>query len=62
MLFRLWGTGVGGFLYGEAARIMVEEVAQHLATPTTLLEVIFVLYETEAFQAFQEEVAAKGLA
>jgi O-acetyl-ADP-ribose deacetylase (regulator of RNase III) len=52
--FPALGTGVGGFPYEEAARIMVETTRQHLAGESCLEEVLFVLYDHEAFEAFQK--------
>lgn len=59
--FPALGTGVGGFPYEEAARIMVEEVAQHIMGQPRLEEIVFVLFGEEAYQAFQKEVEAKGV-
>lgn len=59
--FPALGTGVGGFPYHDAARIMVEAVAQHIKGQTSLEEIIFALFGQEAYQAFQKEVEAKGV-
>jgi O-acetyl-ADP-ribose deacetylase (regulator of RNase III) len=51
--FPALGTGVGGFPYDEAARIIVEAAREHLAGGSGLDEVLIVLYDHEAFEAFQ---------
>ena len=52
--FPALGTGVGGFSLDECARVMLDAVEAHAAAGTTSLEqVIFVLYDTPAYQAFQ---------
>jgi O-acetyl-ADP-ribose deacetylase (regulator of RNase III) len=56
--FPALGTGVGGFPYEDAARIMVESTRRHLAEGSCLEEVLFVLYDHEAFEAFQGQVEA----
>ncbi len=57
--FPALGTGVGGFPYEEAARIMTGEVEEHLAGETSLEEVVFVLYDAEAYAAFQKAVGER---
>ena len=52
--FPALGTGVGRVPYSEAARIMAEEVRKHLAGETSLEEVVFVLYDEEAYQTFEQ--------
>jgi O-acetyl-ADP-ribose deacetylase (regulator of RNase III) len=54
--FPALGTGVGGFPYAEAARIMIGATKQHLAAGSGLEEVLFVLYGDEAFEAFSSEL------
>lgn len=52
--FPALGTGVGGFSLEECARVMLDAVESHAATGTTSLEqVIFVLYDSRAYEAFQ---------
>jgi O-acetyl-ADP-ribose deacetylase (regulator of RNase III) len=52
--FPALGTGVGGFSMDECARVMLDAVEAHAAAGTTSLEqVVFVLYDTSAYQAFQ---------
>lgn len=46
------GTGVGGFPPEEAAKIMMQELKEHIDKQTTLKEVIFVGFNTELTQAF----------
>jgi len=48
------GTGIAGFPLRECAEIMLEETLRHLAGPTSLEKVCFVLFDDDAFQAFQE--------
>lgn len=54
--FPALGTGVGGFPYAEAGRIMLDEVTQHLAAGSSLEEVTFVLWGEEAQHAFQRVI------
>jgi len=56
MAFPALGTGVGGFPYDEAAENMLEAVREHLSRPSSLEQVIFVLYGDEAFQAFKKRM------
>jgi O-acetyl-ADP-ribose deacetylase (regulator of RNase III) len=58
--FPALGTGVGGFPLDEAARTMVETTRQHLSSGSCLEEVIFVLYDHEAFEAFREHVEKRN--
>jgi O-acetyl-ADP-ribose deacetylase (regulator of RNase III) len=52
--FPALGTGVGGFSLEECARVMLDAVESHAATSATSLEqVVFVLYDPAALQAFQ---------
>jgi O-acetyl-ADP-ribose deacetylase (regulator of RNase III) len=51
------GTGVGGFPYDKAAEVMSEVVREHLAQKSGLDQVIFVLYDEEAFRVFQEQLS-----
>jgi len=52
--FPALGTGVGGFSLDECARVMLDAVEGHAAGGTTGLEqVIFVLYDARAYEAFQ---------
>jgi O-acetyl-ADP-ribose deacetylase len=51
-----FGTGVGGFPVGEAARIEVEEVHRHLEGATGLERVVFCVFGAEARRAFEEQV------
>jgi O-acetyl-ADP-ribose deacetylase (regulator of RNase III) len=54
--FPALGTGVGGFPYREAARIMIGATKQHLGAGSGLEKVLFVLYGDEAFEAFSSEL------
>lgn len=48
------GTGIAGFPVRECARIMLEEAARHLAGPTTLERVEFVLFDAASLAAFED--------
>ena len=50
--FPALGTGVGGFPLEECARIMVDAVRMHAATPGTLRRVLLVLYGRAAYETF----------
>jgi len=50
------GTGIARFPLQECARIMVEEVIAHSRNPTTIGQVRFVLFGTDAESAFRDEV------
>ena len=52
------GTGVGGFPLQEAAEIMLETAAGFLKSEanTTIKEIMFVLYTTEAYRVFVDEL------
>jgi len=54
--FPALGTGVGRFPYSKAAEVMIQEVGEHLAKECSLEEVVFVLYDEEAYQAFEREM------
>jgi O-acetyl-ADP-ribose deacetylase (regulator of RNase III) len=56
-----FGTGVGGFPVGEAARIEVEEVRRHLAAGGSGLErLVFAVRGAEAREAFERALEARG--
>ncbi len=57
-----FGTGVGGFPLGEAARIEAAELARHLAAGSGLERVVFAVRGDEAREAFERAVADAGLA
>jgi O-acetyl-ADP-ribose deacetylase (regulator of RNase III) len=58
--FPALGTGVGGFPFEEAARVMLDSVCQSLDTEEgSLEEVVFVLFDPPALTAFEE--ALQGL-
>jgi O-acetyl-ADP-ribose deacetylase len=48
-----FGTGVGGFPLGEAARIEVEEVRRHLESGSPLERIVFAVHGDDAAAAFQ---------
>ncbi len=47
------GTGVGGFPLDKAAKIMINEVEQHLSTDIYLVVVIFALFSKNSFNEFK---------
>jgi O-acetyl-ADP-ribose deacetylase len=52
-----FGTGVGGFPLGEAARIEVEEVRRHLDGESGLERVVFAVHGAQARAAFEAALA-----
>jgi O-acetyl-ADP-ribose deacetylase (regulator of RNase III)/ADP-ribose pyrophosphatase YjhB (NUDIX family) len=53
------GCGVGGFPHLAAAKIMAQEVYRHLReTRSNLKEIIFCLYDQEAFEVFNNGVVS----
>ena len=48
------GTGIAGFPMRECAKIMLEEVVQHLKGTTSLQQVHFVLFDQGALDVFQK--------
>jgi O-acetyl-ADP-ribose deacetylase len=48
------GTGIAGFPMRECAEIMLTEVRNHLAGPTSLERVYFVLFDDAALNTFEE--------
>jgi len=55
--FPALGTGVAGFPLTRCAQVMLEEVRKHLSGPTTLEQVVFVLFDAPALQAFEQTLA-----
>ena len=53
-----FGTGVGGFPLGEAARLMVDAVRGH--QPRSLERVVFAVHGDEAERAFRDAVESSG--
>ncbi len=51
--FPALGTGVGGFPLDRAAAAMLEETVAHLRGRRGLDEVVFVLYDASAYDAFR---------
>lgn len=51
-----FGTGVGGFPLGDAARIEVEEVRRHLAAGSGLERIVFAVHGAHAREAFESAV------
>ena len=47
------GTGIAGFDLRGCAEIMLDEVARHVAGPTTLTDVYFVLFDQAAADVFK---------
>ncbi|MFH1003343.1 MAG: macro domain-containing protein [Chloroflexota bacterium] len=58
LAFPALGTGVGGFPRSACARIMIDQVRQHLAGPTGLERVVFAMYDEPAYHAFREALQA----
>ena len=57
------GTGIAGFPMRECAEIMLEEVVQHLKSPTSLEKVHFILFDEAALDTFEKvwsEMKAQG--
>jgi O-acetyl-ADP-ribose deacetylase len=57
------GTGIAGFPVSECAQIMLREVVGHLKTPTSVEKVYFVLFNSQALDAFEKvwaEMGARG--
>jgi len=52
-----FGTGVGGFPVGDAARIEVEEVRRHLDGGSGLERIVFCVFGDDARDAFERAVA-----
>ncbi len=48
------GTGVAGFPMDRCARVMMEEVKEHLAAGSSLEKVYFVLFGKDAYKAFKD--------
>ncbi len=57
--FPALGTGVGGFPFKDAARIMYEEVAK-FADEKAPEEVIFVIYTDDAYEEFKKGLIEAG--
>jgi O-acetyl-ADP-ribose deacetylase (regulator of RNase III) len=53
-----FGTGVGGFAVGEAARIEVQEVRRHVGGESRLERVVFAVRGADAREAFQRALDA----
>ncbi len=58
--FPALGTGVGRFPYEKVAEIMIDTVSDYLAGDSGLEEVIFALFDDEAFEAFETRLAQQG--
>jgi O-acetyl-ADP-ribose deacetylase (regulator of RNase III) len=52
------GAGIAGFPLSRCAQVMLEEVRKHLSGPTSLQQVLFVLFDAPALSAFQQTLAA----
>ncbi|MGH9355580.1 MAG: macro domain-containing protein [Terriglobia bacterium] len=48
------GTGVAGFPMEDCARIMIQEVRNHLKSRSSLQRIYFVLYDDAALKAFED--------
>lgn len=58
--FPALGTGVGGFPLAQAARIMMDEVRQHLSRGSVLERVVFVLISRDGARIFNQELERGG--
>jgi len=58
--FPALGTGVGGFPLDACARVMLAAVREHLAGPTSLERVVFVLWGRPAYETFAAVVNEAG--
>jgi len=54
LAFPAIGTGIAGFPMRRCAEVMLEETLRHLAGPTSLEDVRFVLYDRPAYETFRE--------
>lgn len=54
--FPALGTGVGGFLIEECARIMIDEVRRHSTGKTGIEKVVFVLFGKQAYEIFKQDL------
>jgi len=52
--FPATGTGIAGFDLRKCAEIMLRTVAEHVAGPTSLTDVYFVLFDKAACEVFQQ--------
>jgi len=50
------GTGFAGFPMDECARIMIEEIAKHLESQTSLEKIFIVLFDRDAYTIFENEL------
>ena len=50
------GTGAGGFLLDECARIMIAEMLKYPAGKSGLKKVVFALFDGAAYQVFKKEL------
>ncbi|HEX7898940.1 MAG TPA: macro domain-containing protein [Planctomycetota bacterium] len=59
LAFPAIGTGAGGFPIERCVDILVEEVLKHGETPTSVEEVLFVLYDEKPHAIFEERYKEK---
>ena len=52
------GTGIAGFPFDRCAQVMLEEVRDHLSSPTSVKLVEFVLFDRTAFETFRRALDA----
>jgi len=57
MAFPAIGTGIAGFPIDRCAQVMLEEVRAHLATPTMLERIDFVLFDSHSLEVFERALA-----
>ena len=53
------GTGVGGFSLNKAAKIMVNEVIEHVKNNSNIKEIVFALFTKNAFYEFNNALKEK---
>jgi O-acetyl-ADP-ribose deacetylase (regulator of RNase III) len=55
-----FGTGVGGFPVGEAARLEVEEARRHLSAGSGIERIVFAVRGAEVREAFEAAIASEA--
>lgn len=54
-------TGIYGYPLDEAAPIALSTVIEHIKKPSTLKQVLFVLFSDEAYNAFEQALSKKDI-
>lgn len=57
--FPALGTGVGGFPPDQTAKIMIDEAIKFLKNSHALMQVGFVLFDSDTFECFKRELGAE---